>query len=58
MDFWTLLSYAAWALSGLLLLWIIFDAVRVSNEYDESLLISSREGADELIDQNGGGNGS
>ncbi len=55
MDFWTLLSYAAWGISGLLLLWIIMDAVRVNNEYDESLLISSREGSDELMEQNGGG---
>ena len=52
MDFWTLLTYAAWGVSGLLLAWMLIDTIRVNIEYDEDLLISSREGADELLEQN------
>ncbi len=44
MSLWTVLSYAAWGISGVLLLWLIFDAIRVSQEYDEDFLLSSREG--------------
>lgn len=50
MDFWDILSYTAWILSGGLLLWILMDTIRVNREYDEDLLISSREGADELLE--------
>lgn len=56
MDFWDILSYAAWAISAGLLLWMLMDAIRINREYDEDLLISSREGADELLeaDEKGG----
>lgn len=50
MDFWDILTYAAWIISGALLVWMLMDAVRINREYDEDLLISSREGADELLD--------
>lgn len=57
MDFWDFLSYAAWIISAGLLLWMLMDAIRINREYDEDLLISSREGADELLeaDEKGGG---
>jgi hypothetical protein len=45
---WDFLSYAAWGISGLLLAWIVLDALKVSQHYDEELLMSSREGVDEL----------
>ena len=51
MDIWDIASYAAWAASALLLLWMLVDAVRVNREYDESLLLSSREGSDELLER-------
>lgn len=51
MDIWTLMEYAAWILSAALLLWMVADMVRVNREYDEDLLLSSREGADELLAQ-------
>ena len=56
MDFWDILSYAAWIISAGLLLWMLMDAIRINREYDEDLLISSREGADELLeaDEKGG----
>jgi len=50
MDFWDILSYAAWIVSAGLLLWMLMDAIRINREYDEDLLISSREGADELLE--------
>lgn len=50
MDFWDILSYAAWIISAGLLLWMLMDAIRINREYDEDLLISSREGADELLE--------
>lgn len=51
MIYWEILSYAAWIISGLLLLWILVDAISVSREFDEELLISSREGVDEILDE-------
>lgn len=53
MDFWDLLSYAAWIIAAYLLVWILVDAIRVGREYDEDLLLSSREGADELLEEAG-----
>ena len=48
MAMWTLLEYAAWAASAVLLLWMVLDAVRVGRDYDEDVLLSSREGEIEL----------
>jgi hypothetical protein len=50
MGFWTIASYAAWIVSGLIFLWMLWDAIRVGREYDEDLLQSSREGVDELLE--------
>ena len=47
---WTLLEYAAWAISAAVLLWMLFDAARVNREFDEDTLMSSREGIDELLE--------
>lgn len=55
MDIWDLLEYGAWIASAALLLWMLVDAIRVNSQYDEELLISSREGADELIEVHGVG---
>jgi len=48
MNVWDILSYSAWVGAGLFLLWIVVDAIKVSIRYDEDLLMSSREGLDEL----------
>jgi hypothetical protein len=48
MNIWDILSYAAWIGAALFLLWIIVDAIKVTLSYDEELLMSSREGMDEL----------
>lgn len=50
MNIWDLLSYAAWGISAILLLWIVVDAFSVSKQYDEEFLMSSREAAEELGD--------
>ncbi len=49
--FWTLFTYAAWGISALIAIWMLLDAFRVGQEYDEDVLVSSREGADELLDK-------
>lgn len=44
MDIWTILEYAAWALSALFALLMLSDMVRIDTTYDNDLLTSSREG--------------
>lgn len=36
----TLLEYAAWIISAVLVAWMVFDAAKVSREYPEDYLIS------------------
>lgn len=50
MDFWDIFEIFAWGVSALIFLWLIADALRVNREYDEDLLLSSREGSDILDD--------
>lgn len=50
---WVLLEYAAWAVSAMLLLFMVMDAVRINREFDEETLMSSREGIDELLEHGG-----
>ncbi|GMQ76523.1 MAG: hypothetical protein BMS9Abin01_1803 [Gammaproteobacteria bacterium] len=52
MNGWIIAEWVAWAISAYLLLWILLDAIRVSREHDEDFLLSSREGYDELVDEN------
>lgn len=47
---WEILEYAAWGAAGLLLLSMLGDAFRVEREFDEEVLLSSREGVDELLE--------
>ncbi|TXH39138.1 MAG: hypothetical protein E6Q98_00280 [Rhodospirillaceae bacterium] len=51
MDFWDILQYAAWIAAGLLVLWMVLDAIRVSKHFSEDVLTSSQEGIDELAVQ-------
>lgn len=44
MDIWTLLEYAAWALSLLFAVLIVTDWIRTDATYGEDVLTSSREG--------------
>lgn len=45
------LSYLAWIVSGLLLLLILVDAIKVSSEFDEELLTSTSEGEDKPVEK-------
>ena len=44
MDIWTILEYAAWALSFVFGALMLYDMVRIDTSYDNDLLTSSREG--------------
>lgn len=41
---WTMASYACWAASAVLALWMIADWYRVDTTFSEDVLTSSREG--------------
>lgn len=49
MSFWDVLTYVAWSLSAIMLVWMVVDAFMVSSQYDEEFLMSSREGEDEVM---------
>jgi hypothetical protein len=49
MNVWQILEYAAWAISALLLLWMVMDAWRVGQQFSEETLLSSKEGVDDLF---------
>ncbi len=49
MGFWNILMYAAWALSAVMLAWMVIDAFMVSSQYDEEYLMSSREGGEDVV---------
>jgi hypothetical protein len=51
MDAWNVFSYAIWIASALLILWLLFDFFRVAKEHEEWFLLSSREGHDEILEQ-------
>ena len=51
MDWWNVLECGAWAVSVLLLGWMLLDAIQVNRDYDEDLLTSSREGELEGISE-------
>jgi hypothetical protein len=46
---WQVLTWAAWAISAVLLLWMFWDFISVNRRYGEEMLVSSREGVDELF---------
>lgn len=58
MNIWQILDWAAWAISALLFGWMVVDAFRVGQQYDEDSLLSSREGVDELFANQNKGTGS
>lgn len=49
---WDVIQAGAWLVSLLLLAWMLWDAIRVSQQYGEDVLTSSQEGVDELAMQN------
>ena len=51
---WNILGPAAWVISAVLILWMVRDFFRVNTGYTEDVLLSSREGVDELFADSGG----
>jgi hypothetical protein len=49
MNIWSILEWIAWALSALILIWMVVDAYRVGRQFSEETLLSSKEGVDELF---------
>jgi hypothetical protein len=48
MDLWNILEYAAWILSAIFAVIMVYDLYRVDTTYSNDLLTSSREGEIEL----------
>lgn len=46
---WQILEYIAWALSAVMLIWMVMDAWKVGQQVSEEQLLSSKEGVDELF---------
>jgi hypothetical protein len=46
---WDILATLAWIISAAIFLWLAWDFFVTNAKYDESVLISSREGLDELL---------
>ena len=44
------LEWAAWAISAILAVWMLWDMLKTGREYDEEFLTTSVEGTDELLD--------
>jgi hypothetical protein len=55
---WNILGPAAWVISAVLILWMVWDFFRVNTGYTEDVLLSSREGVDELFADSGKTKGS
>lgn len=52
---WDVLTWAAWGISAVLLLWMLWDFMSVNLRFGNDVLLSSREGVDDLF---GDGNNS
>jgi hypothetical protein len=46
---WASLGWIAWAVSAILILWMVWDFLKVNRSFGEDVLLSSREGVDELF---------
>ena len=53
MDIWTILEFAAWALSVVFAVLIVMDWIRTDTTYSEEVLTSSREGELEAMTEEG-----
>ncbi len=51
---WNTLEWIAWAASALIFLWMVYDGWKVGRDTSEDVLLSSREGVDELIPEKKG----
>lgn len=46
---WDFLALAAWIISAAIFAWLAWDFFVVNSKYSEDVLLSSREGLDELF---------
>ena len=46
---WDVLGWAAWIISAAIFAWIVWDFFIVNIKFSEEVLLSSREGVDELF---------
>ena len=51
MNIFGLLGYACWIASALILLWMVVDFFKTNSQFEEDFLLSSREGHDEITEQ-------
>jgi len=51
MNIFSLLGYACWIASALLLLWMVVDFFKTNSQFEEDFLLRSREGHDEITEQ-------
>ncbi len=49
MDAWQASVWAAWIISAAIFLWLLYDFFVVNAKFKEDVLLSSREGVDELF---------
>ncbi len=50
---WSILGPLAWVISAAILVWMVWDFFKVNTSYSENVLLSSREGVDELFADSG-----
>lgn len=46
---WQASEWVAWVVSGIIIVWLVWDFFRINTSYREETLLSSREGVDELF---------
>lgn len=46
---WAISGWVAWIISIAIFAWLVWDFFRVNMKYSEDVLLSSREGVDELF---------
>ena len=46
---WDILANVAWVIAAAIFVWMAWDFFVVNRKYDENVLVSSREGLDELL---------
>ena len=54
---WEIFGWVAWAISAIIFLWLAYDFFVVNKQFDEDILLSSREGVDELFPTDNDGKG-
>jgi putative Mn2+ efflux pump MntP len=51
------LEWAAWAISAILGVWMVYDLLKTGRTYDEEFLTTSVEGTDELFESHASAGG-